>query len=329
MAHWEDSQITWATEESDSNTVKLDILVSISDDPQNTVKTITGDFLFNMTGKRIAGTDIDVYLADNKSDWMNGAQFTSYIDDDGTVTTPGTADRGVTVGAYDPRGRRNPPAGSFNDFSSWGRTIDGRRAVDIMAPGSDVYSVSSHFAVGGDPGGYLAFGGTSSALPHVVGCAALILQTSPGITPPMLEQVLYGGALEDEFTGATPNDKWGYGKLRVLDALLHADLALSVEAESPIPERFTVSHAYPNPFNHTTSFAIEYGDLAGAPLDVSVYSLSGQLVSRHRITRGYPGAFTFNWDGTASDGRAVSSGLYLFRFSAGNTVVTRRAVFLK
>lgn len=160
---------------------------------------------------------VEGYLADDVSDWKGGAQFLDFVTDEGTVAWPGTADEAITVAAYDPSGLRNPK-GEINDFSGRGPRIDGRRVVDIAAPGSVVFSTWTKEA-SGSPGCYGPFEGTSSALPHVAGAAAILLQACPYLGHEGVKEALCKGARSDEHTGKVPNDTWGWGKLHIPGAL--------------------------------------------------------------------------------------------------------------
>lgn len=307
---------------STKKTNRMDIYISSSN-------SITGEFSIILTNRRTTSITIDSYIADDQTQWMNGTQFQNDVTDDGTVCSPGTAENTITVGAYDPRGTRNT-LGDINDFSSWGMTIDGRRAVDITAPGTLVYSLISHDAVGYQPGGYIDFGGTSAALPHVTGCAALIVQAFPGITPDNLGDVLFKGCLTDSFTGVTPNDVWGYGKLRIYDSLYSSGIVTLVNEIKPAA--FSVSNSYPNPFNGATSFDIfipRKNHTNNTQLIVTVYSILGQKLDTITYQLYDAESFHFTWNTTMYAEKQLSSGLLLFTFSFDSMHITKTAVFLK
>ena len=172
-----------------------------------------------------------------------------------TVGQPSTADYGFSVGAYTSRDIWTAsdglqywfvPSFILNDiapFSSRGPRIDGVIKPDITAPGSviisirdrDVYSAADPFWVDNDgvPGGaanYYVMQGTSMAAPLTAGSAALILHRYPGVSPLLIYDAIKNNALPDAFTGAVPNNTWGYGKLDIFAAI--NDQALPVELSS-------------------------------------------------------------------------------------------------
>jgi hypothetical protein len=62
-------------------------------------------------------------------------------------------------------------------------------------------------------------GGTSAASPHVAGATALLLQQYPALELEGIHQALAQGADVDVETGTLPDDAWGWGKLRIDQAL--------------------------------------------------------------------------------------------------------------
>jgi subtilisin family serine protease len=304
-------------EYSTRGTSRMDVLIT------STVK-ITGSFTILFKNSYKSDIFIHGYISDNVTSWVDGTQFSNYVTDNGTVCAPGTALDGITVGAYDPRGTRNIK-GDINDFSSWGLTVDGRRGVDLTAPGDIVYSLNSHYVNGNSPGGYIDFGGTSGALPHVAGCAALLMQAMQGITPPDLKNALQNFALHDNFTGQVPNYVWGYGKLRIYNAFLGLNL-VSVSNETFNPSAFTVSEGYPNPFNSSINFSIT--TFKSSPVHISIYDILGQRI-RKTILKDHLGLAMYSWDGKNEEGVSVSSGLYYVDFSFSGQSNIKKIIYMK
>ena len=155
---------------------------------------------------------VDAFKVDDLSGWGGAWQFDDACDD-GTVTWPATAHDVIVVGGYSGHPGFIHTYGDLNFFSGRGAALDGRRLVDLVAPGSVTFSAAS------SGGGWTAFGGTSAALPHVAGVCALLVQAAPEATPRQIEWALTLGARRDAFTGAVPDHAWGYGKLDAVGAL--------------------------------------------------------------------------------------------------------------
>ena len=172
---------------------------------------------------------LHAYVADDIVSWGGGVAIGSYgniqVTDAGTITSPATADNAITVASYGTRTDGYPGTGSTTIgaeswFSGRGPRITGECITDVAAPGDyDVYSPASVAEPGVMfIGEYREFGGTSGAGPHVVGAAALYMQSDPATylgNPANVKSRIQSDAIADGFTGSVPNDTWGYGKLRV------------------------------------------------------------------------------------------------------------------
>jgi hypothetical protein len=93
------------------------------------------------------------------------------------------------------------------------------------------------------------------------------------------------------------------------------------------PQAFRLMQNVPNPFNPTTTIAFELPE--AVDVDVAVYNLVGQrlrtLVSEHKA----PGRYQVVWDGKDDSKRDVSSGVYFYRYRAGDFWATRRMLLVR
>ena len=96
----------------------------------------------------------------------------------------------------------------------------------------------------------------------------------------------------------------------------------SDEIDVITPAVFTLGAAYPNPFNPSTSIALEVADAGN--VNVAVYNLMGQMVST--LSEGYmnAGSYTLTWE--ASD---QVSGMYLVRAETAGFVSTQKLLLIK
>lgn len=126
--------------------------------------------------------------------------------DDCTLTIPGTARNAITTSGF-------TPEGSLAPLTSLGPTRDGRLKPDLTAPGFSVLAPTTCRNGGAGPCNYVAANGTSMAAPHIAGVVALLLGQDPHLTANHVRQALLSTARVDSFTGAVPNQSWGWGKL--------------------------------------------------------------------------------------------------------------------
>jgi subtilisin family serine protease len=248
---------------------------------------------------------VECMLGDDGMSWAGLAQWLAPTENN-TVTWPATSDSSIGVAAYASKMSDN----IINAFSGRGTRIDGASLVDIAAPGSTVFTIGRNVS-------YTAFGGTSSAGPHVAGAAALLLQADTSLNHTRVLQLLRSGASSDLLTGAVPNNTWGYGRLRIVNSL--KQINTSIERRAVFPSSWAFAQNYPNPFNGTTT--ITYTLPSRSRVRVEVYNLLGQLVETlvDEEQNGGPGKVL--WKGNAASGvyfcrlEAVSVSDYSRRYS--------------
>ena len=94
-----------------------------------------------------------------------------------------------------------------------------------------------------------------------------------------------------------------------------------------LPSEFTMSQNYPNPFNPVTN--IDFALPRATHVRVDVFNILGSRIST--LVDGYlsAGYKSVEWDGRSNSGQAVSSGVYLFRITAGEFSASRKALLMK
>ena len=94
-----------------------------------------------------------------------------------------------------------------------------------------------------------------------------------------------------------------------------------------LPEAFNVIQNYPNPFNPLTT--IEYNVPSRTQVTIEVFNVLGQKVRTLVNETKSAGSYRTEWDGIDDAGKPVSTGVYLYRFSAGDVVQTKKMMLLK
>ncbi len=93
------------------------------------------------------------------------------------------------------------------------------------------------------------------------------------------------------------------------------------------PDSYSLSDAYPNPFNPETS--IEFSVPAIGHVEIVVYNAAGQQVASLVDEELSAGSYRTTWDALDRSGERVASGVYFYRMQAGDFADTRAMTLLK
>ncbi|MDR2437542.1 MAG: S8 family serine peptidase [Endomicrobium sp.] len=230
-----------------------------------------------------------------------------------SLVVPADARNVLTVGAVDVAKYTRGPIehyssrGPTRPFGAYGVA----RKPDITAP--SVVSTAS--------GGYRQFGGTSAAVPHVAGAAALLLSLNPNLTMMELKSIVIEYAQQIQ---SSPDNIYGNGIL-VLDTNL-------------IPPNDVGDFVcYPNP---VSIGATGYVKITNLPfntdlIDVQVYTVTGEFVKSFNVGDMFEEEYTsgtrrrmLKWDLRNQDGVRIAPGVYFVTLKTllGNKQVKKIAV---
>ena len=109
------------------------------------------------------------------------------------------------------------------------------------------------------------------------------------------------------------------GDFKIVDMIVaNSESRVTVGA----PTAFSLSEAYPNPFNPTTSMTLAVPE--SGVVSVQVYNVMGQVVAT--LASGYMDASTYNLTWDASN---ASSGMYFVKAEAAGSITTQKLVLMK
>jgi hypothetical protein len=115
---------------------------------------------------------------------------------------------------------------------------------------------------------------------------------------------------------------------RSANALLRAIYDfLKIDILSPFSDSFELYPAYPNPFNSNTN--ISYVLDKEAKVKLSIYNLSGTLISEPFNDYQIEGLHTIKWDGTNNYGKEMPTGIYFCQVLANDKSKTKKMTLLR
>ncbi len=114
---------------------------------------------------------------------------------------------------------------------------------------------------------------------------------------------------------------------RTWDLVLTPTGTAIAQPAGALPGQPALSQNYPNPFN--TQTLIRYDVAASGDLRLVVYDLAGQVVRRLVDGQVAAGSYVVPWDACDAKGRAVASGVYLYRLTTGGRNLVRRLAVVR
>lgn len=103
--------------------------------------------------------------------------------------------------------------------------------------------------------------------------------------------------------------------------------ATDFEGIDALPSNFVLSQNYPNPFNPSTKISYFLPEASSVKLEV--YNSLGQLIRVLADADLVAGSHVAFWDAQDQFGHKVSSGIYIYRISAGTFTEAKRMVLMK
>ena len=124
------------------------------------------------------------------------------------------------------------------------------------------------------------------------------------------------------FTEKDVKGTLAYYRLKMVDLDGSYSYSKEVEAKVDLPVNFELSQNYPNPFNPSTT--IKYAVPVDSKVRLEIYSMLGELVTTLVNDLQPAGNYT-----VAFDASRFASGTYIYRLTAGTTVMTKKMLLIK
>ena len=138
--------------------------------------------------------------------------------------------------------------------------------------------------------------------------------------------------------GTAATDVWGYGYTEVDTTaadwtptwpLPEASYTVGIDDNNanPVPDNYTLSSNYPNPFNPTTT--IDYSLSSNEEVTLAIYNIRGELVKTLTSRFHQAGRYSAVWHGKNNLGEKVGSGIYIYSLTTLQGTISKRLALLK
>ena len=105
-------------------------------------------------------------------------------------------------------------------------------------------------------------------------------------------------------------------------------ISIRKDSDSLVETNSIITSNYPNPFNPETT--IEFNNPVQGEVNVNIYNLKGQLVKKLLQDNLSQGVHKVVWNGTDSNEKQVSSGVYFYKINSANKEsITKKIILMK
>ena len=102
---------------------------------------------------------------------------------------------------------------------------------------------------------------------------------------------------------------------------------ITLDVDDVMPEEFSISKAYPNPFNPTVN--IDFSIPEEADINIQIFDLLGRNVFNHEQNFNTAGKYRFQWHGVNDLGMPIASGVYFVTIQHKANIFKQKITFLK
>jgi hypothetical protein len=99
------------------------------------------------------------------------------------------------------------------------------------------------------------------------------------------------------------------------------------QISSYIPDEFSISQNFPNPFNPVTSITFDVVQMD--EISLVVYDLTGKEIATLVSGVYTPGSYIVEWNAQNNAGHDIASGMYIYRYISNEEAITRKMLYLK
>ena len=102
---------------------------------------------------------------------------------------------------------------------------------------------------------------------------------------------------------------------------------ITLDVDEVMPEEFSISKAYPNPFNPTVN--IDFSIPEESDITIQIFDLLGRNVFNHEQNFNTAGKYRFQWHGVNDLGTPIASGVYFVTIQHKANIFKQKITFLK